>query len=904
VTCPGCGRNFAVRDRFAGQKAVCGCGRTQVIPAEAPRAGGGALLDSPALLGFAVALLVVSLAVGGGVVVWVAAGRPPGEAAADATPAAKNEEDKQPRGEAGPAPPRKEEPKQPAGGAGAGPSAPRAAAMTERQLYERLLKSVVWIAHVQGESLHSGSGAVVHAGRRLIVTNWHVVREVPLEGKVMILFPSWREKELITDKKHYLGLLRDKAHLTATVLAKNESIDLAILQLDRPALPAGVRAVPFARQHAEPGDRLVSVGNPGSSRGLWVLASGVVRARVPEIRRNQRIRKENGEVETVSLPWVQGTCLETTLPINRGDSGSLVVNDRGQAVAVNFGGNDAEQLMQFAIDRNIVLSYLKAAGVKEEEVLAGDSAAPAGPALRALIGQVGDPNPEVCRKGVEALGGVDPDDARPAVPALTRALQTHEKDEDLLRRITAELGRIGPPAAEDLDCLLPVVKHPSARARLYAVDALARLGAGAKNGIPVLVQALKDRDADIRKKAAAVLRDLGPTARPKAFRVLLTSASDEDEEVARAAFHALFELGKLTAAELDLLVEAVNDEKRRAFVRRFAAYRLGEQGSEAARAVPALTRVLEHDKDAALVKIAAAALGQIGGRGKETLDALLRVVLSGAQEDARLAALDALAALDLSVLSTGKMLERIDPEADPSPKVRLRVAHWLDVRLGTLKSDQLAELRPLLRHKDPKIVGIGLRYIVRRKQGAVLIADLVALVQHADVKVCKLSLTALAALGEDAKAAVPGLLRAFDAVAGQPGGRERQVRLAVVLVGVSKADEKVQEKALPLLVASLHPDHLAVGGENLHRPIHKALVSVGQPAVDAIFKGFEEFGSRKGRDNSTHRTNLYLALEGLAGACKSKENAARLKPLWVKEGRGYEDTRNAAARALRAMDPG
>src|SRR5262249_34426371 len=156
---------------------------------------------------------------------------------------------------------------------------------------------------------------------------------------------------------------------------------------------------------------------------------------------------------------------------------------------------------------------------------------------------------------------------------------------------------------DHLKDLSPVMKLPYTRARRYVIESLRQLGREAAPEVPVLAQALKDREPDIRKKAATVLRDLGPEAR-QAFRALLDASRDEDEEVAGAAFTALSSLGKPIPAEMDSLTEAVGDKKRRIVVRRFAAKLLGELGPDAVKARAVLVRVLKTDNDTALVETA------------------------------------------------------------------------------------------------------------------------------------------------------------------------------------------------------------------------------------------------------------------------------------------------------------
>ena len=64
--------------------------------------------------------------------------------------------------------------------------------------------------------------------------------------------------------------------------------------------------------------------------------------------------------------------------------------------------------------------------------------------------------------------------------------------------------------------------------------------------------------------------------------------------------------------------------------------------------------------------------------------------------------------LDLSVFTTARMLEQLSPDREASQKVRIKIAQQLDIRLAMLKTTEMIELRPVLQHKDTKIVLVGL----------------------------------------------------------------------------------------------------------------------------------------------------------------------------------------------------
>ena len=287
--------------------------------------------------------------------------------------------------------------------------------------------------------------------------------------------------------------------------------------------------------------------------------------------------------------------------------------------------------------------------------------------------------------------------------------------------------------------------------------------------------------------------------------------------------------------------------------------------------------------------------GQIGEKPQGDAGAALlhAGLLDHSDERVRLAALNALGQLDLSVFSTKQMLERTSADHEPSAKVRSRIEELLDTRFASLTSENMAEVRPVLNHKEPKIILIGLGIVIRKKEGSVLVPRPrpPVLVNHSDNKVSEEALKALGVLGPEARSGLPALLDAFKGVA-----KERRSSFALLLVAIDPKDQKVREAVLPGLIDGL--------GDRTTRPaIYKALVAIGQPAVDAIFDKFKTV-SYVGRDNATYRMYLFRALLSLAPSCKSKDNYDKLKEIRAKElQKGYEDSRTAAGRALAAIDP-
>jgi HEAT repeat protein len=924
--CEGCQQTHLIRDELVGRKIRCDCGRVQVASENAAQLPMPTKwLDSWPVLGSSCALLLVSLLVGGGVAAWVVLDRGTAEnsptptviaSAPERAPVVAPPKDKEP-----PESRSKEKEHEKAEDNEKGRTRPPETVVarapgtappptySEKELYKRLVggRSVVWISHSDGKYVYTGTGSVIHRGRRLIITNQHVVQRTVEDGqgqeigsedvaRVEVFFPQKGEGgEWITDKKYYESLRDRHQGIMGRVLRPTSADpDLALIQLEGD-LPQESIALKFAPQPGGEGDKVVLVGNAGISSGLWSISPGFIKNRVPEVRVPRKFKSQDGEVFERDIIWKKTWCLETSIPSHQGDSGSPVVNDRGQLVGVHFGANPKSNLIKYAADRNEVLAYLKTFDVKPEEVVATDVLPPASAVVLDLIRLLDDMDLERCRKAVEDLSRLEPIEARRAVPALVRALQRHS-DPTFRRRATEELERIGPPVKEDIDCLAQAMRIPYKPLRMYVLHALSQLGADAKPAMPVLAQGLNDRDNEVRQQSALVVKNLGPSARALTIRPLLRMAGDADDELASDGLTALVKLGPLTEDEIDALIETLNDGKRRIWVRRFAADSLGDPGPKAAKAVPALSKILRSETDLKLLMFSISSLRRIGDKGAEAGSALISVITSHPDEKIRMQALETLEALNLSHFPTGQMLEC--SITDKSEAMRNALASKLGVRLGELKPEQMGEMIPLFRHKEPAIILAGLKIVLMKKREAGPVSgELAYLVKHSDIKVRKKAVEALQAIGPSAKEAVPPLLEILKEV---PTAQRPSV--AVTIGMIEPKDPKVVEAVLPTLLAGLHPRTEKDGGPKPEQII-KVLTAMGQPAVNAIFKHFETLPYR-GTDNINHRKNMFLALASLGPGCKCKENFEQVKSLRDRERfERYADVLAAAQQAMKEMDP-
>jgi S1-C subfamily serine protease len=184
-----------------------------------------------------------------------------------------------------------------------------------------LLASCAW---VRAENDGAGAGFVIDTDKKLLVTCRHLVAE---RAKVDVIFPWFRDGELVTDRRDYLGnriQLRELGLLvTGKVLKTSDELDLALVQLE--TLPKGVRAATLALTPPAAGDRLRVIGNRLDLDTVWNLTTGPVRTTG---------RLSNGYFWRGKKLAENAAVIVGQLPTEEGDSGGPAFNDRGELVAV------------------------------------------------------------------------------------------------------------------------------------------------------------------------------------------------------------------------------------------------------------------------------------------------------------------------------------------------------------------------------------------------------------------------------------------------------------------------------------------------------------------------------------------------------------------------------------------
>jgi len=212
-------------------------------------------------------------------------------------------------------------------------------AKADGETYNKTLKATAWVLAKTDGSTSSGTGVLVDAEKKLLITNFHVVGEA---RTAVIFFPDVKKGKAIGERSHYLKNVK-KLGVRGRILGVDRKRDLALIELDR--LPDGTAAIELAEDSVGTAEEVQSIGNSGSTESLWVHTSGDVRALY-----QKQFRTGAGEHDFMVV--------ETQSPINPGDSGGPVVNRKGQLVAICQSLAPKARLITYCVDISEVKTFL------------------------------------------------------------------------------------------------------------------------------------------------------------------------------------------------------------------------------------------------------------------------------------------------------------------------------------------------------------------------------------------------------------------------------------------------------------------------------------------------------------------------------------------------------------------
>lgn len=203
-------------------------------------------------------------------------------------------------------------------------------------IYDKVVRSVVAIVpDLEGEDDTIGTGWVLDAKRKLVLTNHHVVEGA---NKCRVYFPLFENGEIVSDSD---ATIKESRAIWAEVIDTSVERDLAIIRLE--SLPDNAPVLRIAKKNASPGQTIHSIaGSAQGTQGLWAYSTGHVRQRVVGGLAN------GGETMV----------LESDMATNCGNSGGPVFDDAGEVVAVVEGHSTEARLVSIYVDRQSVVEYL------------------------------------------------------------------------------------------------------------------------------------------------------------------------------------------------------------------------------------------------------------------------------------------------------------------------------------------------------------------------------------------------------------------------------------------------------------------------------------------------------------------------------------------------------------------
>lgn len=721
--------------------------------------------------------------------------------------------------------------------------------LTGQQVYDRLLKSCAWIVYPQPKGEVEGSGSLVNAENRIVLTNFHVVHVAGVTAtEVFVSFPVFGGDGRVNNSPRYY-MERMKSSPTrhkAKVFAVDPEHDLALLQVVD--LPAGIEQLPLARTGGEPGQAVHSIGNPGRSDSLWVYTSGTVRTSPYQ---KQWLVKAGGD----NFQF-RANIIETQSPTNPGDSGGPLVNERGELVAVTQGGAVGANALSYFIDVSEVKGFLKSKGLSWGEGANLQMATTAdSQQTRANLGKLATllthSSPRVRLRAISLIADAQPRSAE-TVPALARALNDTTPE---IRRIAARvLGDVGPPAAVALTDLVPAIKDTDAQVRSFALQAVLKIGPSGTGLATVLNERLADSDVEVQENALLALGKMGPAAEPAldGIKKLVEGPDNKRRQLALDLMknmppnvQAAFLDSKVTAIRLlaagwlastgekaqgvvTPLARALQDPA--AEVRAAAAVALGEVGKGAAGALPDLARTLK-DKDRQVSVQALKAMHKIGPAGAE-FAAPLGQYMAGADAASQKVALECLARLgagnaEAALPGVLKILESNDAT------LRRRALDVLET-MGPAAEQATPILKKILQAPkvEPEVTTQIARLLSRwnkvEEALTVLMPELIKGLKQDDTKLCLENLKMLEQAGNKAKPAA----QAIDDLYRRTLDRDMRLQALRTMSALGEA----AEPSVPSLILDLKNINLASKDTPYIDQVCKTLIKIGKPSVKPILK--------------------------------------------------------------------
>jgi hypothetical protein len=659
--------------------------------------------------------------------------------------------------------------------------------LTGEEVYKRLLKSTAVVLITEGANAHRpiglGSGVLVHGERRLLLTNYHVVKE---SSDALVFFPRYElNGEVIVRPNHYTDNA-EKYGQRAKVVFRDSRKDLALLELT--SLPQEIVAIPLAVRHAVIGSKLYSVGasgveGPNFSGTFWRLSSGETRGR--------------NEHKLLSL---DAMFLESQKPINPGDSGGPTVNEAGALTGLVCLSDRSREAVSLDIDLVEIERFLKRYAqdtgwvwseprldlgrptpsppgpITKEPVLREPAPVPSGPEpmpakpepmpvkpemvvdpVPKLVADLSDVNPEVRCSSLLNLAELGAR-ARRTIPQVIKAAD--DTDIRVQRAAEETLEKIGPPGKVEMLAYEEALLGTNPNAQRIAAEHYLRQEKPTlpDKTLPALVRMLESPSPASHLAALRLLATFGTGGKTAALKAVLKLAASDSEAGRLAAFSTIEKWAPYSSGDTPQWIAATESSSTR--LRALAVSTLAGLATNGAEADRWFRPRLK-DTNTEVVLAALKGLSRWGVAAREASSAVEGLTASKCEAVA-LAALQTLH----KILTSEQMPAALDRLRFDDPKSEAIIAALQKSTLAAQYPDAAAAIKaykPLLKDTSKVIRVETLRKLMELGPKAEsALPEIVVCLRETDLAILNSALETLAAVGESAAAqadSVLGLLR-------------------------------------------------------------------------------------------------------------------------------------------------
>jgi HEAT repeat protein len=340
----------------------------------------------------------------------------------------------------------------------------------------------------------------------------------------------------------------------------------------------------------------------------------------------------------------------------------------------------------------------------------------------------------------------------PGVPALMKILEDPAAKVDAKRDACARLARLGPAARPALGALIKLAVSDDPRLRSAGVEAVGLIGEDFERAVPILIQALKDREVAIRDKASLALSRMGLAVIPE----LIKATRDENALTRAGALAALSYFGGEAQAAAPAIFDALRDQDE--MVYRMTCIALREMKLPGPAVPKALLKTLEDSgKAKAVVDRKLTAMWVLAAYGKDASPAVesLRILAQSDDRELRLEAARTLAVIGAELDTIRPILQTELRKGQPLSRLMAAEALW---QIGEPAEPLVAVVIAVLNDKNWKNY-LQPALALLDRMGPDAVAGLIKSIENESSPFRAEMVQTLAGIGRDAADAVPALLR-------------------------------------------------------------------------------------------------------------------------------------------------